>query len=68
MLKEYNIFSRKYFYPLTSDFECYKDINYNKENLKNSKYISERVITLPLYESLRLEEVKYICDVLKEKI
>jgi len=67
-LKEYNVFSRKYFYPLTSDFECYKDINYNEEDLKNSKYISERVITLPLYESLGLEEVKYICNILKERI
>ena len=67
-LKEYNVFSRKYFYPLTSDFKCYKDIDYNKEDLKNSKYISERVITLPLYESLGLEEVKYICDIIKEKI
>ena len=67
-LKEYNVFSRKYFYPLTSDFKCYKDIDYNKEDLKNSKYISERVITLPLYESLGLEEVKYICNILKERI
>ena len=55
-------------YLVTSDFKCYKDIDYNKEDLKNSKYISERVITLPLYESLGLEEVKYICNILKERI
>ena len=65
-LKEYNIFARKYFYPLTSDFECYKDIKSNKENLKNSKYISDRVMTLPLYEELEIEDVEYICNVLKE--
>ena len=65
-LKEYNIFARKYFYPLTSDFECYKDIENNKENLKNSKYISDRVMTLPLYEELEIEDVEYICNVLKE--
>lgn len=65
-LKEYNIFARKYFYPLTSNFECYKDIKSNEENLKNSKYISDRVMTLPLYEELEIEYVQYICNVLKE--
>ncbi|WP_335967745.1 DegT/DnrJ/EryC1/StrS family aminotransferase [Fusobacterium polymorphum] len=65
-LKEYNIFARKYFYPLTSDFECYKGIKSNEENLKNSKYISDRVMTLPLYEELEIEYVQYICNILKE--
>ena len=64
-LKEYNIFTRKDFYPLTSDFECYKKLEDNKEYLKNSKYISERVLTLPLYEELEIEEVKYICDAIR---
>lgn len=64
-LKEYNIFSRKYFYPLTSDFECYKNLENNKEELKNSKYISNRVMTLPLYEELELEEVEYICTAIR---
>ena len=44
------------------------NFKFNEEDLKNSKYISERVITLPLYESLGLEEVKYICNILKERI
>ena len=63
-LKEYNVFARKYFYPLTSDFECYKDIEGNKDNLKNSKYISNRIMTLPLYEDLEMENVEYICDLI----
>ena len=67
-LKEYNIFARKYFYPLTSDFECYKNIENNKENLENAKYISERILTLPLYEGLNQEEIEYICNILKKKI
>lgn len=63
-LKEYNVFARKYFYPLTSDFECYKNIEGNKDNLKNSKYISNRVMTLPLYEDLKMEDVEYICELI----
>jgi len=65
-LKGYNIFARKYFYPLTSDFQCYGNIENNKEELKNSKYISDRVMTLPLYEELKIEDVEYVCNVLKE--
>ena len=63
-LKEYNVFARKYFYPLTSDFGCYKDIEGNKDNLKNYKYISNRVMTLPLYEDLEMEDVEYICELI----
>jgi len=63
-LKEYNVFARKYFYPLTSDFECYRNIENNKEELKNSKYISDRVMTLPLYEELEIEDVEYICNII----
>ena len=63
-LKEYNVFARKYFYPLTSDFECYKNLENNKEELKNSKYISNRVMTLPLYEDLKIEDVEYICELI----
>lgn len=65
-LKEYNIFARKYFYPLINNFECYKNIEYKKENLINSKYISDRVMTLPLYEDLKINDVEYICDIFKE--
>ncbi len=30
-LKAQNIIARKYFYPLTSDFECYKNFTYSKK-------------------------------------
>ena len=57
------IFSRKYFYPLTNTFDCYKnqcDVNETPIALK----ISKRVLTLPLYAELALEEVDKICDVI----
>ena len=64
-LQEYNIFTRKYFFPLVTDFECYKE-QYKTVSLPNSKYISDRVLTLPLYSDLLLDEVDYICKVLEE--
>lgn len=65
ILEKYNIFTRKYFYPLITDFECYKN-QFNSDLTPIAKYIAERVLTLPLYEGLTIEEVDYICDAIKE--
>lgn len=65
MLKQHDIFARKYFYPLTNSFACYKyyptaDI----EKTPVARYISERILTLPLYADLALEDVDRICDII----
>lgn len=65
LLKEHNIYARKYFYPLTNSFECYNEI-FNPEDTPIAKYISERVLTLPLYADLALEDVDRICRIIKE--
>ena len=62
-LKVENIFARKYFYPLTSSFECYKG-KFDVEKTPVAKYIAERVLTLPLYADLHLEDVDRICDII----
>ena len=66
ILKEENIYTRKYFYPLTSDFDCYKGI-YNSDNTPVAKYISDNVLTLPMYANLSLEDVNRICDIILRK-
>jgi dTDP-4-amino-4,6-dideoxygalactose transaminase len=63
-LKEQNILARKYFYPLTNSFECYKD-RFKPDETPVAKYISERVLTLPLYADLELEDVDRICEIIK---
>lgn len=63
-LKENNIIARKYFYPLTNAIECYKD-EYNVDDTPVAKHIAERVLTLPLYSDLRLEDVDRICEIIK---
>lgn len=63
-LKVYNIFARKYFYPLTNSFNCYK-YQYNVDDTPVAKYIAERVLTLPLYADLDLEDVDRICEIIK---
>ncbi len=58
-LKKYNIFTRKYFYPLITDFGCYKGL-YETSHLINAKHISDRVLTLPLYTQLKESDIDYI--------
>lgn len=62
-LKEYNVFARKYFYPLTSDYECY-EAQYEKCDLKNSRYVAERILTLPIYGELKSDETETIVKII----
>lgn len=62
-LKEQNIFARKYFYPIVSEYECYKG-QFNIDKTPVAKYIADRVLTLPLYADLKLEDVDRICDII----
>lgn len=63
-LKDNDIVARKYFYPLTNSFECYKD-RYDVDETPVAKYIAERVLALPLYADLPLEDVDRICEIIK---
>ncbi|ATP39442.1 aminotransferase [Solibacillus sp. R5-41] len=65
-LKSENIFTRKYFYPLTNSLECYQG-RFSSEETPIAKYIAERVLTLPLYADLQLEEIDRICEIIKVK-
>lgn len=65
MLAEVGIGARKYFYPLTNSFECYR--NYptaGTEKTPVAQHMALRVLTLPLYADLCLEDVDRICDVI----
>jgi dTDP-4-amino-4,6-dideoxygalactose transaminase len=53
-LKENNIFSRKYFYPLTSDQVCFKN-KYKNTPLDNARELSKKVLVIPFYEQLETE-------------
>lgn len=62
-LKENNIFARKYFYPLTNTFDCFHgrfDVNLTPVAL----HIAKRVLTLPLYADLSMEDVDRICEII----
>ncbi|MBE6062865.1 MAG: DegT/DnrJ/EryC1/StrS family aminotransferase [Clostridium butyricum] len=64
-LKKYNIYTRKYFYPLTTEFDCYKG-EFDDSNIPNAKYVADRILTLPLYGSLKIEETRFIINAIRE--
>ncbi len=66
VLATHNIFARKYFYPIVSDYECYKD-TYCSTDTPCAKRMGDSVLTLPMYADLGRENVERICRIIKEK-
>lgn len=58
-LKENNIYSRKYFYPLTSDQACFKN-KYRNDSLDNARELARRILVIPFYEKIETEEMEKI--------
>lgn len=63
-LKEHDIIARKYFYPITNAFDCYKDQHDARAETPVAYDISFKVVTLPLYADLSLDDVDKICDII----
>jgi dTDP-4-amino-4,6-dideoxygalactose transaminase len=63
-LKTYNIFARKYFYPLTSESACYKG-QFDPAETPVAFAASRNVLTLPLYADLALSDVDDICEIVR---
>ena len=61
-LRRYNIFARKYFYPLCTDYAFFKKDN--NPQLPIATKISNRILCLPLYGELTQDEINKICEIL----
>lgn len=55
--------ARKYFYPLTNTFDCFHG-KYDSNLTPVALHLSKRVLTLPLYADLALEDVDKICEII----
>ncbi len=64
LLLEQHIHARKYFYPITSQFNCYKEMNFRGDT-PIAERLSKEVLTLPLYTDLEMDTVKLICDIIE---
>ncbi|MCO6499932.1 MAG: DegT/DnrJ/EryC1/StrS family aminotransferase, partial [Vicingus serpentipes] len=69
LLLKNNIYSRRYFYPLISDFPIYSSIaSANRNNLPNAAKATESVLCLPLYAEIKRSEIDLITSVIKNLI
>ena len=58
-LEEYNIHARRYFNPSLNTIEIF-----NPSKLDISESVSKRVLCLPLYHGLFVEEIDFICRII----
>ncbi len=61
-----NIYVRRYFYPLISQFPTYRDLpSARAENLPIAEKMTEEVLCLPIYSDIENRIVLKIIDIIK---
>jgi dTDP-4-amino-4,6-dideoxygalactose transaminase len=67
MLRECNIFARKYFYPLVTHAPTYAGLaSAAPAKLPVAEDAARRVLCLPIYADLRVEQAEHLCDILSQ--
>ena len=62
-MREHNVFGRRYFYPLISDFSTYCGLpSATPENLPVATKMANEVICLPMHHELRENHIELILD------
>ncbi|MQA38006.1 DegT/DnrJ/EryC1/StrS family aminotransferase [Rugamonas aquatica] len=65
-LQTENIMTRRYFYPLISDFPMYRGLPSARiDNLPVARRVADRVLCLPIYPDLPLDDVDRICGIMR---
>lgn len=64
-MKDKKIFSRKYFYPLTCDQECYKQL-FGKSNVQNARWLSNKILVLPFYADIQYSQMDQVLNILTD--
>lgn len=66
ILKSNNIFSRRYFYPLISQFPTYRGMESAKtEKMPIAEKATKEVICLPIYPELKTDQINFIIAKIK---
>lgn len=68
ILKDNHIYSRRYFYPLITDFSPYKELHLSaRSNLTNARTLSDQVLCLPIHDGLTDVDIERIVSIIKNK-
>ena len=66
-MKDQNVLSRRYFYPLISEFSTYRGLeSANPENLPNAHKMADTVLCLPMHHELSESDLALIIDLVKK--
>jgi dTDP-4-amino-4,6-dideoxygalactose transaminase len=66
-LRQHNIYARRYFYPLISDFPMYRGLPSSVHaNLPVARNAANQVLCLPIYPALENESIMRIISIIKE--
>jgi dTDP-4-amino-4,6-dideoxygalactose transaminase len=66
-LKDHNIFARRYFYPLISDFPMYRSMpSAERNNLPVATIAAAQVMCLPIYPALTPDAQQRVIDLIQE--
>jgi dTDP-4-amino-4,6-dideoxygalactose transaminase len=64
--RDNDIFARRYFYPLISDFPMYRGLpSAAHDNLPVARKIAQQVLCLPIYPDMRPDQVDRVLDLLR---
>lgn len=66
-LRQYNVFTRRYFYPLVCDFGCYRT-KQNDCDLPVARRVASRVLMLPIYCGLSPFHVEQISNIVQAAV
>ncbi|CAN7326916.1 DegT/DnrJ/EryC1/StrS family aminotransferase [Variovorax paradoxus] len=65
-LKDSNIYARRYFYPLISEFPMYRGMaSAHRENLPVASVAAQKVLCLPIYPALKPQDQQRVIDLVR---
>ncbi|HCS65796.1 MAG TPA: aminotransferase, partial [Cellvibrio sp.] len=65
-LKVNNMYARRYFYPLISDFPMYRGMpSAHRENLPVATAAAQKVLCLPIYPALTEQDQQRVIDIVR---
>ncbi|WP_040503643.1 DegT/DnrJ/EryC1/StrS family aminotransferase [Herbaspirillum lusitanum] len=67
-MREQNIFPRRYFYPLISEFPMYRNLASSvPENLPVATEITQQILCLPIYPGLNIDHIRQVADIIQSQ-
>jgi dTDP-4-amino-4,6-dideoxygalactose transaminase len=66
-LRSHGVFARRYFYPLIANFPMYEEmLSAHPDNLPAANAAANKVLCLPIYSALALQDVTRIVNIVRE--